>query len=232
MEVDEGSRLAEALIKMVTGGDTIRARHLYQGSFEFVPQFKLWLAANHSPLVRADDSAIWRRIIRIPFESVIARERRDATLKARLKDPNECRAILAWGVSGCLRWQKEGLRIPAIVDRATERYRSDIDPFWKFIADACVRNPDAWTPSSELHRTYQQWAQAVGQPAHCDDRKLAAALRSADCIEQFRREGGQPKRGWRGIGLRSLSPQANDAVTRVTASMDSFSTEARMGRLH
>ena len=33
IEVDDGKRLAEGLVKMLTGGDTIRARFLYQEAF-------------------------------------------------------------------------------------------------------------------------------------------------------------------------------------------------------
>lgn len=59
-EVDEGKQLAEGLIKMITGGDTITARKLYQESFEFKPSFTLVLVANHAPKVSADDDAMWR----------------------------------------------------------------------------------------------------------------------------------------------------------------------------
>ncbi len=45
-ETDKGKRLAEALVKQLTGGDTITARFLHQEYFDFKPQFKLFLAAN------------------------------------------------------------------------------------------------------------------------------------------------------------------------------------------
>jgi len=81
VEVDEGKRLAEGLIKLLTGGDTVRARFLYQDSFEFMPELKLWLCANHAPKARADDSAMWRRILRLPFENVILKGKRDPQVK-------------------------------------------------------------------------------------------------------------------------------------------------------
>lgn len=49
VEVDDGKALAEGLIKTLTGGDTVTARHLYSESFSFTPAFKLWLAANDRP---------------------------------------------------------------------------------------------------------------------------------------------------------------------------------------
>ncbi|CAN94225.1 phage-related protein [Sorangium cellulosum So ce56] len=87
IEVDEGKRLAEGLVKQLTGGDTVTARFLYRESFEFKPAFKLWLAANDAPRVRDDDAAIWRRILRIPFEHTVPKEKRDPQVKAALLDP-------------------------------------------------------------------------------------------------------------------------------------------------
>jgi putative DNA primase/helicase len=81
----EGRRLDEALIKSVTGGDMVTARHLYQGSFEFVPQFKLWLATNHLPRIEGGDDAIWRRIRLIPFGVQIPEAERDPGLVDRLR---------------------------------------------------------------------------------------------------------------------------------------------------
>jgi putative DNA primase/helicase len=46
-EANEGSRLDEGLVKQMTGGDKMVARHLYASEFEFTPQFKLWMATNH-----------------------------------------------------------------------------------------------------------------------------------------------------------------------------------------
>src|SRR6267142_1535288 len=37
IEVDEGKRMAEALMKQLTGGDRLRARKMHQDFFEFTP---------------------------------------------------------------------------------------------------------------------------------------------------------------------------------------------------
>ena len=51
-ESREGAALAESLLKWLTGGDKVRARRLYENSWEFVPTHKIWLATNHKPRVR------------------------------------------------------------------------------------------------------------------------------------------------------------------------------------
>ncbi len=40
-------RSRKGLIKNLTGGDTVTARHRYNAEFDFTPRFKLWLLANH-----------------------------------------------------------------------------------------------------------------------------------------------------------------------------------------
>jgi len=82
IEVDEGKRLAEGMVKELTGGDSVTARFLYKEHFEFKPQFKLWLIANHQPRVRDDDEAIWRRIRVIPFAHSVPKDGRDPAVKA------------------------------------------------------------------------------------------------------------------------------------------------------
>src|SRR5262249_31316671 len=46
-ETEEGKRLAEALVKAITGGDSLSARFMRGEFFKFKPSFKLWLASNH-----------------------------------------------------------------------------------------------------------------------------------------------------------------------------------------
>jgi putative DNA primase/helicase len=197
IEVDEGKKLAEGLVKLLTGGDTVRARFLYQEAFEFAPSFKLWLAANHAPRVRDNDTAIWRRILRLPFEHVVPKARRDPTVKARLKDPAVSGpAILAWAVEGCLRWQQEGLRVPEVVEQATEQYRLDMDPLKLFFDERCTFFADAWTSAKTLRDTYETWAKDSGERA-LDARQFAERLRERGCIQKPTRAG----RGWSGIAL-------------------------------
>lgn len=66
-ETESGQRLAESLIKQLTGQDPIAARFLYGEYFEYLPSFKIWMATNHKPIISGDDAAIWRRIHLIPF---------------------------------------------------------------------------------------------------------------------------------------------------------------------
>jgi len=161
VETEDGRRLAEGLVKQLTGGDTLTARYLYHAEFEFRPQFKLWMASNHKPIIRGTDHAIWRRVRLIPFDVTISRAKRDKTLAEKLMA--ESAGILAWAVEGCLQWQKKGLGEPAVVDAATAAYREEMDYIGTFIKDRCIVAEGRKIPSGELYGAYREWAERSGE---------------------------------------------------------------------
>ena len=212
IEVDEGKRLAEGLVKQLTGGDTITARFLYKEEFEFAPQFKLWLAANHAPEVNHDDAAMWRRILRLPFDLSVPKEQRDATLKPRLRDgPEHQRAVLAWAVRGCLDWQARGLAVPERVQLATEEYRLNQDPLRDFVRSSCVLSPDAWAAARDVRNAYEAYCREDGGKPILGS-QWNDALRTLGCEPRRRRVAGKGTRGWQGIGLLGEESENAGAV--------------------
>jgi putative DNA primase/helicase len=102
MESDDHGRLAESVIKILTGNDMISARFLYGEYFQFIPTFKIVMATNHKPRIGGMDHAIWRRIKLIPFLQTFPDEKQDKKLGEKLE--KEMPGILSWMVEGCLRW--------------------------------------------------------------------------------------------------------------------------------
>ena len=202
IEVDDGRRLAEGLVKQLTGGDAIACRRLYEGEFEYRPQFSLWLVANHRPKVRHDDDAIWRRVLLTPFDRAVPEAQRDPDLKACLIDVDRSgAAILTWAVQGCLAWQRDGLRVPAAVRAATDRYRGDMDPLGDFYADCCTFGPNESTYQSVLLTAYRKWAETAGVQHPLNRKTIGPALEAHGGFEVgvcavTRRIT------WRGISLR------------------------------
>ena len=204
LEVDKGKELAEALVKALTGGDPVRASFLYSDSFEYVPAFKLCLAANHAPTVSDDDDAIWRRILRVPFEHQVPPERRDRGLKAYLRRPNA--AILAWALEGSLAWQAHGLGVPRAVNDATAAYRADMDPLSDFVAERCVLAPGARVSTAALWGAYLDWARDGLEREMLSRQGLAERLQTRHVRAQRARLDGRVTRFWSGIGLRDVTP--------------------------
>lgn len=162
-EVEDGQRFAESAIKQMTGQDTLTVRHLYAPPFEYKPNFKIWLAANHRPVVRGSDHAIWRRIHLIPFTVTIPEEERDKHLEKKLR--RELPGILTWAVAGCLEWQKKGLAPPSEVKSATEDYRQEMDSIGQWLSECCEVDAQAQTFAADLYKSYEAWTRDNGMYA-------------------------------------------------------------------
>jgi len=161
VETDEGKRLAESLIKELTGGDIITTRFLYGEFFEFTPCFKIWLACNHKPVIRGSDNAIWRRVKLIPFAVTIPQSEWDVQLGEKLK--KEMPGILNWAIEGCLAWQSEGITDPPEVTGATADYRREMDLLGAWIDERCICLASVDARAGVLYENYKEWCQEGGE---------------------------------------------------------------------
>jgi len=160
VETEDGQRLAESRLKQLTGGDAMTARVLYGTLFDFIPVLKLWLSGNHKPVIRGDDYGIWRRIVLIPFEVILPKERRDKHLPERLR--TEFPGVLNWLIRGCLIWQKSGLKIPIEVAKQVEQYKSSMDLLAQWLADRCVQETHAQCGARAAYQSFARWCKEGG----------------------------------------------------------------------
>lgn len=203
-ETEEGTALAENLVKTLTGGDTISVRQLYAPPVDFKPQFKLLVLGNHKPVVKGADYGIWSRVRLVPFTRVFAEHERDPALGIKLVA--EAPHILAWMVAGCLEWQRRGLAdVPAAVRAATEEYRSEMDLVGRFLDEQCHTGPAYEADGRMLYAGYKLWAMENG-------------LRPQTSASFGRRlvERGLPQRKshgvrvWQGVALRMAGGGVTD----------------------
>jgi putative DNA primase/helicase len=193
VEAEGNRRLAEARIKQLTGGDPITARFLHQEFFEFVPEFKLFLAVNHKPRVTTD-RAVWRRLRLIPFLVTIPEHQQDRRLTDRLR--HELPGVLRWMVAGCLMWQEHGLGDAGAVTAATTAYRDEQDMVAAFLTDACTTEPAATVSKNELFGAYARWCAEMGETALTKNE-----LRERLIERGIKEAKSGSARLWRGIGL-------------------------------
>lgn len=198
-ETEDGSRLAEAQIKQLTGGDRVTARRLYADPTEFDPTHKLFLTTNHKPQVRGNDEAMWRRIRLFPFSVTIKDADRDDALPATLRRPHILAAILRWAVEGCDEWQRIGLGTSPNVVKATAEYREESDVFGQFIEDVCSVGLDHRVRTGDLYDAYKDWAKENGYAP------MTAKSFGLKLKERFFEPCKLGKaRGWRGLTLAGL----------------------------
>lgn len=168
-ETNENRRLNAGKAKLLTGADYItgRAPHAVR-QITFKPTHKIFLLTNHRPKVDAQDPALWRRVLLIPFElSFIVNPTKPNERKADLNLAEKLRAerpgILAWLVRGCLEWQRHGLNPPESVLAATAAYRDAEDTIKTFLAERCIEDKMLHVRAGVLYSAYKAWAEGNGE---------------------------------------------------------------------
>lgn len=157
-------KLDNALIKLLSGGDTIGGRNLFEGKTEFPPTHKLVLLTNGKPSLPAEDAALWERVIFIPFGMRWVDDPKRPNERLRIKDLDklllqEVEGILSWLVRGCLEWQEQGLNVPKELIAATQTYRDEEDTIKSFVEECLEESPALSMKASEVYELYTEWCQ-------------------------------------------------------------------------
>lgn len=138
-ELKPHDKFDEARVKLLTGGDRLKARRMRQDFFSFEPTHKLWLLGNHRPEVGTGGHAFWRRIRLIPFERVVPDHRKIDNL-AEILVHDEGPGILHWMIQGATAYltTKPPLTGPSVVRTATQAYATTEDHIGRFLAECCI----------------------------------------------------------------------------------------------
>jgi putative DNA primase/helicase len=180
-EIPDGARFNESLIKDVTGKDLLTARNLYSRFFSFKPQFKVWMYGNHQPAIYGQDAGIHSRIKLIPFLHKFQIE--DTSIQQRLL--TEAPGILNWMISGCLRYQKEGLVQADLVTEYTNKYFEDNDPIGKFLKENYDITKQGYEKFSDVWGLFEQFPDS----GRISKKKFAKILREKHNLNTIRGTG-------------------------------------------
>jgi putative DNA primase/helicase len=176
-EVKPGDRFDEARVKLLTGGDRIKARRMRQDFFSFEPTHKLWLLGNHRPEVGTGGFAFWRRMRMVPFERVVPYDRKIDNL-ADVLVTEEGPGILNWLILGARRYLggERDLTGPERVRFATNAYAETEDHTGRFLGESCRMEGGLKAEQARLYAAYRDWCQNEGSPA-VSSRAFAARVR-------------------------------------------------------
>lgn len=187
-EIEEGERLAEALISKYTGGDKVAARFLHARTFEYRPKFKLWIGANHRPRVSGSArSGIWRRLMMIPMEEVIPEKERDPALARKLREPEARSALLAWAVEGARLWIEDNeagkaMAVPSAVTEEVRDYQHESDYLFQFVEETIehTKDPEHRIPKKDLFDLYRGWCDREGRKSVLSSNKFSRKMGDLD----------------------------------------------------
>ena len=193
-ELERGAKLSEAIIKRLTGGETITARRLYERPIQFKPTGTLWMTTNYLPTVKGTDNGIWRRIITVPMTAHITKK--DPHLLDKLMTERD--GILHKIIEGALEYQKHGLQIPQIVNDSRQAYQEDMDTVGQFLEDMMIvtnEKRDRVT-NEQLYGIYDQW-----------NRSYQLSLSHQGLSKELTQRGFERWRSMYGRGICGMKPK-------------------------
>lgn len=194
-EGDRQLTLSPSLVKQFTGGDTITARYLHENSFQYRPQFKIYMNTNHLPRITDDTLFASGRVKIIRFQKHFSKEEQDPELKAVFADPACRSAILNWALQGWERCRTDGLPASKWVDESVSEYQHDMDKLGLFMEECLEPCLGSRVRAADVYRRYQSW---------CDENGLAA-----ESSISFRR----------GMGQRVTYRRGNMPSSRITTNL-------------
>ena len=156
-EPDKQLTLSAATVKTLTGRDTVTVRFLHENSFEFIPQFKLFINTNYLP--RVTDTTIFcsGRVKVIPFQRHFTEKEQDKKLKKKLTSASSLPGILNWCLDGLKLKRERGFDAPPSIQAAIEQYRHDSDKIARFMEDELEEGRDYEARTADVYARYKNW---------------------------------------------------------------------------
>ncbi len=151
-----------ALVKRMTGNDTLNARFLHENSFDFKPNFKIFINTNYKPSVSDMTLFYSNRLKLIPFKRHFEEHEQDKGLKNFFAESANLSAIFNWCYEGYRLFRASDLADPAAVVAATKEYQEESDRIGQFV-DAWLEEGEAYeVRTSAAYKLYGEWCDKYG----------------------------------------------------------------------
>lgn len=205
-----------ALVKRMTGNDTLNARFLHENSFDFKPNFKIFINTNYKPSVSDMTLFYSNRLKLIPFKRHFEEHEQDKGLKNFFSEPANLSAIFNWCYEGYKRLRTESLADPAAVVTATKEYQEESDRIGQFV-DAWLEEGEAYeVRTSAAYKLYGEWCDKYGYRKE-NSTNFNNAIQRFFRIERKRPNGETGGPTTMLIGCRFLDHENGEAEEETTA---------------
>ena len=167
VEPEEGEKINTSLMKQLSGQDMLKVRGLYKSQEGFIFTARIFMSCNDLPGVSSMDNGTWRRIRVIPHIAEFVEDGKPTNPAAHIhpRDPQLDAKIVSWRpyFASILVWYYEnrylrgGLKEPAQVTEASNKYKEENDAFAAFAQDSLVREVGAELRASDMLVRYKEW---------------------------------------------------------------------------
>lgn len=153
-----------ALVKRLTGGDTVNVNAKYKESYSLDARAKIVMDTNHS--LRVDDQTIFDRDTMQIIPCDLQVKEKDKALDSKLSTESAKSAWLAWMILGYQSYidNKKNFYQPDCVKEALEQNRLDSDRIGRFISEnyLVTNNTSKKIKVTELFDKYCEWCDQNG----------------------------------------------------------------------
>jgi len=167
VEPEEGEKINTSLMKQLSGQDMLKVRGLYKAQEGFIFTARIFMSCNALPAVSSMDNGTWRRLVVIPHEATFVEAGKPTNPSANIhpRDPLLDSKINRWRpyFASLLVWYyenhylKHGLKEPAVVLSASNKYKEENDAFAAFCQDCIVRETGVETKARDVLGRYKEW---------------------------------------------------------------------------
>jgi len=183
---------SEGLLKSLVSGDKLNHQRKFRDGFNATPTARLMIATNNRPRFSDKSSGIWRRMLLVPFTTVIPEADRIVGLdKVSFwqNRPAELAGIFNWALEGLQRLRANGrFTIPDSCRQAVEGYRDDNNPARAFLLDhyAQVEGEEAFINAKDTYGAYRGFCDSNGFQALSSIAFGREVLRTFPGVERVR----------------------------------------------
>lgn len=161
-EIPRGWALNTSLYNEIVGADQdLRVSFKGKSTFQYRPQFTLFIHGNHTPVIKDSSNGVSRRMKIIKCYAVRQGEK-DARLASRLVE-TEGPGILAWAIRGAVaELAGERLVHPQDVEGASQEVKETNNDVQHFVEECLVFGEGLKLGNSTLWALYEQWRDGGG----------------------------------------------------------------------
>ena len=189
-EPDKRLNFSAALVKRITGNDTLNARHLHENSFDFKPVCKVFVNTNYLPNVNDTTLFDSGRLKIIPFSRHFDESEQDKGLKGFFAQEENLSGIFNWCVEGYKKFARDGLKVPEAVRIATEDYHQSSDYIGQFIAARLEKSSGYEVGTAAVWNVYKDWCEKYGYYRENPKNFNTAMSRQFRVVRKRPRDGG------------------------------------------
>jgi putative DNA primase/helicase len=189
-----------AIIKGLTGGDSMQVEHKFEKPYSFRNTAKLVFSANRAPRICEDSDAIWRRLIVIDFPNQFMGDKDDIRLLEKISVPEELSGLLNKALDALTGLRQKGaFTASATKEDFRREYLLNSNPAPIFVAERCILERSASISKEDLYTSFVAFCEATGATL-LTKRMFGARLNAMAIVSEGQNLWSIHE--WRGIRLK------------------------------